>query len=69
VSQKERYQIMHYARTLQGQMVRATAEQPSQAFNGAKWLEKEGASQVRIHDTLTGKLYDVQSFAKEHRLK
>jgi hypothetical protein len=65
---KERYQIMHYGRTIQAQLVRATAEKPSQAYNGAKWLEKEGAPDVRIHDTVTGKVYDLKSFGKEHKL-
>ena len=48
---------------------RATAEKPNQAYEAGKFLQKEGAVQVQIHDAATGKIYDLPAFAKEHRLK
>lgn len=66
---KERYQVMHFMRTINSPMVRATAEKPNQAYEAGKFLQKEGAVQVQIHDAATGKIYDLPAFAKEHRLK
>lgn len=66
---KERYQVMHYLRAINSPMVRAAAEQPKQAYEAGKFLQKEGAIQVQIQDALTGKIYDLPDFAKEHRLK
>lgn len=70
MSQKEqRYVVSQYSGTIGGPMTRAVAELPKQAYDGGKVLEKEGAKQVQIFDSVTGKVYDLASFAKEHRLK
>jgi len=65
---KDRYEIMHFGKTIGGPLVRGAVEQPSKAYDAGKALQQQGAQQVQIHDKQTGKIYDLAAFAQEHRL-
>lgn len=61
-----RFHIMHASRALVGRpFLKATTDEPLAAYDLAKHLTDTGAPGVEIHDTQSGKAYDLAAFSKQ----